>query len=475
MKDGFVVEDDGSDGGSGSNSGSDVEFSRRKKKLTRLRRTHDEGGMLDDDDIALLEETHALKQGIEHGHDQQAALRASNARDLESQLFADEPGDEKGESAGAGARRPTFQEEDYQSEDEDDFIEDDVQMYTDAKFRKAASYDSEAYGHAGGPTQDQLLEAMEIFGEGIVEHLKGQQPSSITSREGERRVPAAASAAAVSVAPRIEPGKLQESFVSPQDKIIQTKDWPERLQIRHLRSSSAVVSEASANNWEREAIWIYSEMKDALKVNANNKSPPPAAAASNTGWGDGGVEEKGRGGEATATALDSARGDSNTSKQKIISVIGSVLVLLRVEGMEVPFIFNHRPDSFKPELDLGNLWQICDLDEKWQNLTIRRQNISLISNSLWNKKAETTTMNEKMMNVVGDGVGLLSSTTTGNDDIRKEDGITTKTTEKSIMLPIIEDTLTLFPKEIYEKLLLESDDETLLRDLQAYLSLVTLR
>ncbi len=462
-----MVEDDGSDGGAGSNSGSDVEFTRRKKKLTRLRRTHDEGGILDDDDIALLEETHALKQGVEHVHDQQAALRALNARDLESQLFAGQPDDEEGVSAAAAPRQP-FREEDYQSEDEDDFIEDDIAMYTDDKLRKAVSFNEVTYGHAGGPTPDQLLEAVEIFGEGIVEHLKGQQPLSITSHEEGRRVPA--SAAAVSVVPRVEPGKLQESFVSPQDKIIQTKDWPERLQI-HLTSSSprddavVVVPEAAADKWKKEAMWIYSEIKDVLKVKANKPPPAAAAAASDIGWGGGGVGETGWG---EAVAPDSGSSDSS-QEQKIISIIESVLVLLRVEGMEVPFIFNHRPDSFKPELDFGNLWRIYYLDEKWQNLTLRRQNISLISNTLWNKKnAETT--NEKK--IVVDDVSL-SSTTTGNDDIRKEDGSAT-TTEKS-MSPILEDTLTLFPKEVYKKFAVESDDETLLRDLQAYLSLVSLR
>ncbi len=455
-----MVEDDGSDGGTGQDSGSDVEFTRRKKKLTRLRRTHDEGGILDDDDLALLQETHAQNEGVEHGYDQQAALRALNARDLESQLFSGPPGDEEGDhgelggSAAAPNHKP-FREEDYQSEEEEDFIEHDIAMYSDDKLRKAVSFDAGDYMQVGGPTPDQLLEAMEIFGEGIVEHLKGQQPSITTLHEEGDRFPAAPASAV----PRVEPGKLQESFVSPEDKIIQSKDWSERLQPRlalSCRDDEVVVRpEAAADKWKKESMWIFSEMKDILKIKAK---PPPPTAVNDVGWGNGGdsVEETGWGNAAAAATS----GSTDSREQKIIRIIESVLVLVRVEGMEIPFIFNHRPDSFKPELDLVHLWRIYDLDEKWESLTLRRQNISRVANTLWNK-AET---DEK---VAVDDAALLSSTM-GND-MRKEYG-----TEKAL-LPILKDTLTLFPKELYGKLAVESDDETFLRDLQAYLSLVTLR
>ncbi len=440
-----------------------MEFTRRKKKLTRLRRTHDEGGILDDDDIMLLQESHAQKEGVEHDHDQQAALRAVNARDLESQLFSGPPGfgEEEGDHAKLGGStaipRQPFREDDYQSEEEDDFIEDDIAMYTDDKLRRAASYDRGAYGEAGGPTPDQLLEAMEIFGEGIVEHMKGQQPS-ITRHEERARI--SVHAPKSSAVPHVEPGKLQESFISPQDKIIQTKDWPERLQSRLVSDEAAVAAPETADKWKKESTWIYSKIRDVSKKKA--KPLPLSTAASNdTGWGGGGgVEEIGWGEAAIATTEASSGSDSQ--EQKIIRIIESILILLRVEGMEVPFIFNHRPDSFKPELNLVDLWHIYDLDEKWESLILRRQNISRISNALWNKAEKN---DEKV--AVGDA---SVSTTMGHDTMKNEDG----NIEKSL-LPILKDTLNLFPKELYGKFTVENDDETLIRDLQAYLSLVTFR
>ncbi len=460
MNDGFVVEDDGSDGGADQNLGSDVEFTRRKKKLTRLRRTHDEGGMLDDDDLALLQETHAQNEGVEYSYDQQAALRALNARDLESQLFSGLPGDEEDDQGGrtlAPHHKP-FREEDYQSEEEEDFIEHDIAMYADDKLRKAVSFDTGDYTQVGGPTPDQLIEAIEIFGEGIVEHLKGQKPSISTTLHDERGRFPPATASAV---PRVEPGKLQESFASPEDKIIQTKDWPERLQSRFSslsrRDNDDAVVESASNKWKKESMWIYSEMKDIFKMKAKPSVSP--TAANDVGCGSGGVEETGWG-NATAAATTTSDISNSSRDSKIIRIIESILVFIRVEGMEVPFIFNHRPDSFKPELDLVDLWRIYDLDEKWESLTLRRHNISHVANTLWNKAAE---MDEK-------AAALLSSTIgNADDDPSKEYG-----SEKDL-LPILKDTSTLFPKELYEKLAVENDDETFLRDLQAYLSLVTLR
>jgi transcription elongation factor SPT6 len=56
----------------------------------------------------------------------------------------------------------------------------------------------------------------------------------------------------------------------------------------------------------------------------------------------------------------------------VVPKIIHVLEFLRKERLEIPFIYSYRKDHYGPELQIADLWDIYDWDEKWAHLQSRK-------------------------------------------------------------------------------------------------------
>lgn len=320
LKDGFVVSDE-EEGGERSKGGG------KKKKLSRLRRTKDPG-MPDEEDLELVRDAQIragrlLPSEQERQRDQrhEEGLEAANAKDLEAQLFDDAGGDEVKAAAAIKQYRQKQAQADYDS-DSDDFIEDDTGQYTEERRRKRRAAGRGTYdADDDGPTEEQLNEAMEIFGE--------EDETMDYDFEKPRDVlPPTAG---------VEPVLLMEFMLSEVDQNIQNRDRPERLQLR-MKSRG----EISEEERKEEARWILPQL--ALQIPYHDLVAHRAV--------EGAVEK--------------------------------MLHYMRVDGYEVPFIAQHRKDWYHPHLLPRHLWRIYDLDEKWWvKIGNRRENVARTANVFW--------------------------------------------------------------------------------------------
>eukprot|EP00953_Heterococcus_sp_UTEX-ZZ885_P013408 7664-Heterococcus_DN1.PRE.1 len=198
-----------------------------------------------------------------------AAIFKLAATDLASQLFDGDASDDEAAAALAAARAAAggsssdvlqqqqqpkrgLREQDYNSED-DDFIEDDIGgMYNqrlallqaavvaamginvNTERRRERQHEGRHAVDMSGPTQTQLDDAKEIFGEGIIDFFREQRGDAadamdidavdedgnrLQQQQPKRRLKAAASATA-----GIEPAVLREHFLEKTDLDIQAKD-----------------------------------------------------------------------------------------------------------------------------------------------------------------------------------------------------------------------------------------------------------
>jgi len=195
--------DDDSD--SNSNSGGDETKRRKKKRLQKLRDTD----VLDDDDLALIQEAQGGELGADAAEDAEhirreraeaesreraeataraETIRAHDADELRKGLFDDEAGeDEDVDVDGRDRDRHTSQKPSQRSAVEvfdedgmDDFIEDDIgdqdEIRQSARLeREQMSARAGGGGGEGGVSEAQLTEASEIFGTDYLEFMEAAQ------------------------------------------------------------------------------------------------------------------------------------------------------------------------------------------------------------------------------------------------------------------------------------------------------------
>ncbi|GAX13330.1 transcription elongation factor SPT6 [Fistulifera solaris] len=186
VKDGFVVDedeeenkkkddledsddeddDDEDDDDDSPRKTSDKEATR--KRLKKLRRTRDTD-LLDEDDLALIQEAQAGEDRADKEAQRQRVLARSEA-ELRRGLFADQ---EDEDEMPRPARRPERVEE--YDEYDDGFIEDDIgdQGEIRASERRGGMFDDE---DAREVSEAQLNEASEIFGTDYLEFMAAEQP-----------------------------------------------------------------------------------------------------------------------------------------------------------------------------------------------------------------------------------------------------------------------------------------------------------
>eukprot|EP00903_Cladosiphon_okamuranus_P017486 g16106.t1 len=334
--DGFVVgdeEDDGdvSDGGNSKRRRNKSSGGDNKRK--RLRKARDEHGIeaADDEDLELIREAQGVSTSQSRGSDRNE-LVAEDGQDLRKQLFDGEEEEVARREQQRQQQRRRQQQDEFDSEDDGDFIVDDLGTERRQGRRQQQESFQAGFG-ASGPSQDQVFEAMEIFGEGIQDFDFNAADDEEVGADGKLRPSKDARRQALA---GIEPSVLKEKFLTEQDKLIQETDRPERLQLRMPNRG-----EASDAERQDEAMWICNQLD--LGYAADEKMAQAA--------------------------------------------VEHVLRFLGVESQEIPFVWHYRKDylwtSQQTYLTLDHLWKIYELDETWDKVGNRRDKVAKASKALW--------------------------------------------------------------------------------------------
>ncbi|CAM9367273.1 unnamed protein product, partial [Phaeothamnion confervicola] len=125
---------------------------------------------------------------------------------------------------------------------------------------------------------------------------------------------------------------LQEYFITDEDEKVRTTDRPERLQKR--MPGRGEIGDAERKD---EAEWILPQ----LVFDREPDNPDLVRAA-----------------------------------------VEKVLSYFQNDRMEVPFVAHHRRDYFEPYLQRRHLWQVFELDERWERLQSRRLRLDSMSRAV---------------------------------------------------------------------------------------------
>ena len=203
-------DDDSKGSNSDSDSDSDNDDGKKTKRLKKLRDTD----VLDDDDLALIQEAQGVGGGAGGGGDDNPdehvrreraeamekeraeararaeTIRAHDADELRKGLFDDEAGEDEdtgaggtdGTGTGAGfgnASQRSAAVEIFDEDGMDDFIEDDIgdqaEIRNSERFESARTGTGTGRGGDGGVSEAQLTEASEIFGTDYLDFMEAAQ------------------------------------------------------------------------------------------------------------------------------------------------------------------------------------------------------------------------------------------------------------------------------------------------------------
>ena len=190
--------------------------------------------------------------------------------------------------------------------------------------------------HFVGPTSDEVQESMDIFGIEDLNDLdlddmdydaerNGEEDGMGNLAEGSARADTKVSDAGRQ---KIERQTLVDNFYTEKDEALRTIDFPERMyNIIHGRS---VPDEEERT---REAQWMSVKLAGMMIAEQKNN--------------------------AYSVSLE-------TLQQSLVEPIKSVLLLMQVEHMEVPFIWAYRKDYLHDQMRRKHLWYILSLDERWE-------------------------------------------------------------------------------------------------------------
>ncbi|KAK3325180.1 SH2 domain-containing protein [Apodospora peruviana] len=344
IREGFIVDEDEED------EGEDSEERERRKKKKRRRAEREEEEQLDEEDLDLIGEAipewerktqtqptkfKRLKRG--HRDEDQAPRR----RDLAEEIFSDED-EEVGERPYG---RPNHRG---QADEFDDFIEDDYPEDDEERIRRkmdeevARPRDKGLTADTTGLDKDALDDMEAIFGNGEEYDWALQMEEEEEDREREVQN--------IELKDVFEPSQLAEKLLTDEDNEIRANDEPERFQLDRKPFKNLMIS---AEQFKEEARWITNLMWPKKQLNSDLHGPFNKA-------------------------------------------IGKVLEFFVIDGVEVPYVFQHRRDYLiyakkvrnqsshddpdAPEytvdaeklLTQDDLWRILDLDIKFRSLVEKR-------------------------------------------------------------------------------------------------------
>eukprot|EP01080_Neovahlkampfia_damariscottae_P003928 gene3928-7138_t len=156
-----------------------------------------------------------------------------------------------------------------------------------------------------------------------------------------------------------EPEVLASSFMTDFDEKIKKTDKPERFQLR--QPSRGKVTD---DDIEIESYWIF-DQSFSKKIEDIAKKE---------------IEELG--GSIYGTQEEGTFYETfEEKKEQCISAIKEVLKLILIEFCDIPFISNYRKETFEHILTNDiDLWKISDLDDEWEQLNKKKQELTTLYN-----------------------------------------------------------------------------------------------
>lgn len=318
--DGFVVDDE-EDENSDEDAGGGHRR-RRRKKEKKLRRLKQKINEVDDEDLMLVRENMGMDTGLARSDSEDEDMDRSSkkrkdqdsglmSRELSYRMFGDS--DDEEEDAAPARNNNYLGNDEYESDDIDEFIVDDDEgegREGPRRRRKQAPLPASMQG----PSVYQMGEAEELFGdmEGFLEATRGALPGD--SRSAPRSKKAA-------LLEKYEPDVLREHMMTPEIIAVRDKDLPERYQ------------------------QIF-----------NGRQFPDA-------------EDRAEESEWISHFILKSKDDKRVSPGEIVSAIDSVLRFYHDEKLEPAFVQRYCKEFWKPAgLRSGDLYEILDLDVKWDKL-----------------------------------------------------------------------------------------------------------
>ncbi|KAK3373283.1 SH2 domain-containing protein [Lasiosphaeria ovina] len=377
IREGFIVdEDEDEEEGEDAN-----ERERHNKKKKRRRAEREEEEQLDEEDLDLIGEaipewerksqTQQTKfKRLKRGHRDED--RGTERRGL-AEIFSDDD-DEINDDRPYG--RPSHR---VQADEFDDFIEDDYPEDDEERIQRqedmevARPKDKGLTVDTTGLDKDALDDMEAIFGNGEEYDWALQMEEEEEDREREEQT--------IELKDVFEPSQLTEKLLTDVDNEIRVNDDPERFQLDRRQFPNLVIT---AEQFKEEARWITNLMwpKKALHKELHG-------------------------------AFNKA--------------IGKVLEFFVIDGVEVPYVFqhrrdylihakkirnqNHRDDPDAPEytvdaeklLTQDDLWRILDLDIKFRSLVEKR---NVLEDTLRKLKEYAGVQDEIMQDMIYDAATM---------------------------------------------------------------------
>ncbi|EPE04984.1 transcription elongation factor spt6 [Ophiostoma piceae UAMH 11346] len=344
IREGFI--DDDSEDEEGDDEDTRRERRRRKK---RRRAERDEEAQLDEEDLDLIGESRPdwdrkaeaqpKFKRLKRGHRDETAQRSE--RPELAQIFSDEEDDEVAEER--------YQRHPHRGQDEmDDFIEEDFPEDEDERLQRQEDMEVARPRErfvggvidTAGLDKDTLEDMDKIFGDGAdyawVLDMEDDEEERDLGDQG------------LELKDVFEPSQLQEKLMTDEDNTIRYTDEPERFQIdrkpfRDLQLTDEQTREKA--RWVINLLWPTKQLRPELHV--------PFSKA-----------------------------------------VGQVLEFFVHEGVEVPYVFQHRKDYLIYEdeskrnkrsqpgennaeklLNQDDLWRILELDIKFRSLIEKRNSL----------------------------------------------------------------------------------------------------
>lgn len=186
---------------------------------------------------------------------------------------------------------------------------------------------------------ENMQEAMDIFGVDFedlqLEEDEDEDDDGYIEREDKKKEESE---------PMFEPADEMKYYRRKEDHVIRQADAPERFQIR-----DTPIQTATEDELKQEAEWIFTQLYEKKKLSKQDGF-----------W-----------------QLYFGHGDRTDvpSNDKLQERIEKVLLFIRNHQFEIPFIEHYRKEYVKPEISENEMWQIYELDEKYMQLTTRRENL----------------------------------------------------------------------------------------------------
>ncbi|XP_046863856.1 transcription elongation factor SPT6-like [Xenia sp. Carnegie-2017] len=351
-----IINDDDSDGDE-EDEGEDNIRTRKRKDF------HD---AVDEEDLDLIEENLGINLDrrkykrlkklkpidSDEEEDDRGSVGGHSADEREAlahELFEDDEIEQLSRAISTTPVEPTNDQyavlDDSESDVEDDFIVDDDNQPVHERSRKKG----------GSRTQNRALqEAQDIFGldfdfgdfekfgqEEYSDEDRDEYEEEYSDEEGQQRRRGKKKTQKKTIFDVYEPSELKKIHLTDRDNEIRINDIPERHQLREVPMKAAEDKELTD-----EAEWIYRHAFMTMPITNQE------------------IQEGEKFIQTTLTKPPSA-----------IPKIREALNLMRNKYFEVPFIAAYRKEYVEPELNIEDLWRIWLFDEKWCQLSARKNNL----------------------------------------------------------------------------------------------------